>query len=770
MVTDLASHAESSYLEYSMSVVKGRSIPSVEDGLKPVQRRILFAMKELALGHGAKPKKSARVVGDVIGKYHPHGDTAVYDAMVRTSQNFSLRYPLVVGEGNFGSRDGDGAAAMRYTEARLSAISDTFLNELQMGTVDWRQNYDNTMQEPTLLPARLPNILLNGASGIGVGIATEVPPHNLVETVDAAIALIKNPKLTLDEIIAFIPAPDYPTGGQIISSPEEIRKAYSEKKGSIRVRARYKIEGEGTKNWKLVFYELPYPSSSQRVMEEVDALLNPKAKEKKGKKVFSPEQIRLKALFASLVEKFSDSSDKDNAIRLVFEPKSYKQDAEELATALLAYTSMEMNCPVNLVVVGRDKTPRSKSLDEILTEWCEFRTETVHRRTLFEHEIASKRLHILEGRLTVLDHIEEVIQILKTADEPKKALMERFSLSDIQAEDVMEIRLRQLARLEHEKITDEIKKLQEELKRLNKLLESKTALKSQVIKELEADKKTFGDARRTLIKPAERIAAKTIEDQTVSDDPITIGISERGWIRAKLGHQHNEDAFAFKTGDTIQSLFRAKMSDQVIFFDETGKSYSYALKDLPSTKGGEDVPIATLADFGAKLAHAFVPGSSMDKVILASDNGYGFICKTSDLITRLKAGKATVNLDTGAKLLAPLPFASSAINPEQTTFSTLSSNGRLLCYRLSEINEIAKGKGVALCGLDEGCKLSEIAFWPENEITIQIDGLKKTTTLSPEEFAKHFQTRSSSKKGKTIEGAKNRAVRFPQPTQLQESS
>jgi len=328
----------------------------------------------------------------------------------------------------------------------------------------------------------------------------------------------------------------------------------------------------------------------------------------------------------------------------------------------------------------------------------------------------------------------------------------------------MEIRLRQLARLEHEKITDEIKKIQDEIKRLNKLLESKTALKTQVIKELEADKKTFGDSRRTLIKPAERIAAKTIEDHTANDDPITIGISERGWIRAKLGHQHNEEAFTFKTGDSIQSLFKAKMSDQVIFFDETGKSYSYALKDLPSTKGGEDVPIATLADFGAKLAHAFVPGP-LDKVILASDNGYGFICKTSDLITRLKAGKATVNLDPGAKLLPPLPFASTLINPEQTTFSTLSSNGRLLCYRLSEINEIAKGKGVALCGLDDGCKLSEIAVWTENEISIQIDGLKKTTTLSSEEFAKHFQTRSSSKKGKTVEGAKNRPVRFPPTTQ-----
>ena len=760
MLTDLATHAESSYLAYTMSVVRGRAIPAVEDGLKPVHRRILYAMKELNLGSGAKPKKSARVVGDVIGKYHPHGDSAVYEAMVRTSQNFTLRYPLVIGEGNFGSRDGDGAAAMRYTEARLSAISETFLNELHMGTVDWRVNYDNTLEEPVLLPARLPNILLNGASGIAVGIACEIPPHNLNETVDAAIAMIKNPKITLDEILEIIPAPDFPTGGQIISSREDIRKTYTEKKGGIRLRARYTIEGEGTKNWKIVFNELPYPTSSQKVMEEIDALFNPKATpDKKGKKTFSTEQLRLKTLFPSLIEKYTDSSDKDNSIRLVIEPKNYKQDPQELITLLLAYTSLETNYPINLVVVGRNRIACSKSLDEILREWTDFRLETVFRRTTHEHEIASKRLHILEGRLIVLDHIEEVIQILKTAEEPKKALMDRFSLSEIQAEDVMEIKLRQLARLEHNKIIDEIKKLQEELKRLSKLLESKTALRNQVIKELENDKKLFGDTRRTLIQPAEKIAAKTMTEQSINDDPITVAISERGWIRLKVGHQHSTDSFSFKTGDSIKSIFKAKISDNVIFLDESGKSYSYPLKDLPSTKGGEDVPIMTLADFSTKLAFAFVPKSD-DKIILASDNGYGFICKTSDLVTRVKAGKVTVNLDSGAKLLEPILFPSKDLDPHQTLFSTLSTNGRLLCYRLSEIKEFSKGKGVALCGLDDGAKLDQIAYWHENKIIFQIEGLKKPTTLSETEMAKHIQSRSSSKKGKQIEGTKGRAVKL----------
>jgi topoisomerase-4 subunit A len=765
MLTDLAEHSEARYLEYGISVIKGRAIPWIEDGLKPVQRRILFAMKELALGQGAKPKKSARVVGDVIGKYHPHGDSAVYEAMVRTSQSFSLRYPLVVGEGNFGSRDGDSPAAMRYTEARLSAFSDTFLSELQMGTVDWHFNYDNTMQEPHVLPARLPNILLNGGSGIGVGIATELPPHNLTETVDAAIAMIKNPKMNLDEVLTFITAPDYPTGGQIISSPEDIRKVYLDTKGSVRIRSRYRIENEGTRNWKIVFYELPQPTSSEKIMQEVDGLLNPKAKEKKGKKFFTPEQLRLKNLFSNLIETFKDLSDKDNPIRLVFEPKSIKQDPQELITTLLAYTDLEMNCPINLVVVGRDKTPRSKTLDAILREWTEFRIDTVYRRTVYEHDIAAKRLHILEGRLTILDHIEEVIQILRTADEPRQALMDRFSLSEIQAEDVMEIRLRQLARLEHEKILDEIKRLQEEIKRLSKLIESKTALRNQVIKELEADKKIFGDARRTLVEQSEKIAAKAVEEQAISDDPVTVAISERGWIRAKTGHQHTEEAFSFKSGDAIKAIYKAKLSDQVIFLDETGKSYSVPIRDLPSSKGGEDVPITTLADFTAKLAYAFVPKLS-DKIVLASDAGYGFICKASDLVTRIKAGKATVNLDVGAKLLPPIAFSPKTIDPEQTAFSTLSTNGRLLCYRLSEINELAKGKGVALCGLDEGCRLAQIAIWPDNAVTIQIDGLKRPTILSTDDMAKHFQTRSSSKKGKTIDGSKNRTVTLvSQPVQ-----
>ncbi len=755
LMADLSEHAERAYLEYAMSVVKGRAIPSVEDGLKPVQRRILFAMRELSLSSSSKPKKSARVVGDVIGKYHPHGDSAVYEAMVRTAQNFSLRYPLVHGEGNFGSRDGDPAAAMRYTEAKMTPFAETFLSELGMGSVDWRSNYDNTMEEPQTLPARLPNILLNGAPGIGVGIATEIPPHNLREAADACIAFIKKPKIGLDEILQILPAPDFPTGGQIISSPEDIRRAYAEGKGSIRVRARYLIEGEGTKNWKLVVYELPYHTSTQQVMEEIDRIFNPKPKEKGGKKTFSPEQLRQKALFSSLIEKFADASDKDNPLRLTVEPKNHKQDPQELINALLAYTSMEMNCPINLVAVGLDKTPRQKTLVEIISEWTQYRITTVERRTRYEHDVASRRLHILQGRATILDHIEEVVKILKSADDPKAALMERFGLSEVQAEDVMEIRLRQLARLERQKIEEEIKKLEAEIARLSKLLANPSALRAQVIKEIEADKKEFGDDRRTIIQADSRTEARAVEDTAISDDPVTIAISERGWIRAKAGHQHDMESFAFKAGDAVREMYRVKQSDHVVFLDESGKSYSCPVRDLPSAKGGEDVPIAKLADFGAKLAWT-IAGSAEERFVVASDAGYGFICKISDMITRLRAGKSLLTLPEGSKPVLPCKVP-AGIDPEQTAFVALSSNSRLLAYRLGEIADLPRGKGLALLGLDEGQTLQQIAILRENRLSYRI-GDGKAIRMPDEEFAQHVQSRSSSKKGKPVAKAKGKPI------------
>lgn len=756
---DLADHAERNFFEYALSVVKGRAIPFVHDGLKPVQRRILFSMKELHLSHTAKPKKSARVVGDVIGKYHPHGDSAVYEAMVRTSQDFSLRYPLVIGEGNFGSRDGDGAAAMRYTEARLSSFSELFLSELDKGTVDWRSNYDNSSIEPSVLPCRVPNLLLNGASGIGVGIACEIPSHNLTETVDAAISLIKNPSMTLDDLMTYIPGPDFPTGAQIISSSEEIKKVYHEGRGALRVRARHVIENEGQKNWRVVFYEIPYKVSCQQIMEELDDIFNPKPKDKNGKKIFTPEQLRLKNLFSGLIEKFTDGSDKDHAVRLVFEPKSYKQDPAEIVQNLLAYTSLESNHPVNLVAVGLDMNPCQKNLLTLLTEWTTFRIGTVQRRTQYEYDQAAKRLHILEGRQTILDHIEEVIQILKKAEKPKEDLMARFKLSEIQAEDVLEIRLRQLARLEHTKIANEIADLQNEIKRLSKLLESKTALKNQVIKELELDKKTYGDARRTIIQASEKITLKAVETP-VSNEPITVAISEKGWIRAKPSHQLSASDFSFKTGDTVKHLFKISTLDYLFFFDEQGKVYSYPAKELPLSKSSAEAPISSIIELSSRLIYSLAIPLNR-KIVLASSSGYGFITKASDLISRVKGGKALISLDPGASMLMPFVF-NETVDLHQTLFTTLSSNGRLLGYRASEINEMTKGKGLALCGLDPDCTLSQVAIWTNNEIEYETEGLKKSTILATQDLIPYVQVRSSSKKGKPLD-TKKRSVRLKIP-------
>lgn len=794
---DLARHAEMSYLEYAMSVVKGRAIPSVEDGLKPVQRRILFAMLDLGLNAGSKHKKSARVVGDVIGKYHPHGDSSVYEAMVRTAQSFSLRYPLVDGQGNFGSRDGDSAAAMRYTECRLTPIAEALLSELKMGTVDFVPNYDNQNMEPRLLPARLPFILLNGSPGIGVGIATDVPSHNLREVVDAVVHVYKTQKSTFKEMLSeierrrlpdascpqpasplvvkeyervsgeildIIRGPDFATGASIISQPEEIRKIYQEGRGSVRLRAKIRIENEGTKNWRVVVDELPYPTSCQKIMEEVDALFNPKPKDKGGKKVFSPEQLRLKALFSGLLDKYVDSSDKENAVRLVFEPKSHKQDPKELVDNLLAFTSLETNVSCNLVMVGRDRSPRQKNLFQIVQEWCDFRYDTVERRTRHEHQQASWRHMILSGRLSILDHIEEVVQILKTSDEPKEDLKTRFSLNDEQAEDVMEIRLRQLARLERVKIVDEIDRLAKEISRLQKLLDDSKAMRAQIVKELEADRKTFGDERRTLLEPSERsVKTQMAEKTAATDDPVTVAISERGWIRVKNGHAHSRDAFAFKSGDSVLSIWRAKMSDVIYMFDETGRCYNAPVWELPSAKGGEDVPATSLADFQSRYACSVVLGAQ-DELVLASSAGYGFLAKASDLSTRQRAGKAVLSVDKDAKLLLPavLPPGSK---PENLVFAALSSNARLLCYRLSEINRLAKGKGVALIGLDEGQTL--LSVFAVDRPIIRIETEKRELSLDGTEIEKHLQSRSSSKKGRHL-SVSEKVLRIARPDSVDE--
>ncbi len=540
----LSTFAERAYLDYAISVVKGRALPDVCDGQKPVQRRILYAMNELGLNSTAKPRKSAAVVGDVLGKLHPHGDQSVYDALVRMAQDFSLRYPLIDGQGNFGSRDGDGAAAMRYTEARLTPIAKLLMDEIGMGTVDFQPNYDGSTEEPKLLPARLPMVLLNGASGIAVGLATEIPSHNLAEVAKAAVAMIRDPKMTHAELMAIIPGPDFPGGGQIITPPSQIQDMYASGRGSMKVRARWKIEELARGQWQAVVTELPPGTSSQKVLEEIEELTNPKIK--LGKKALSPDQVALKALILNSLDTIRDESGRAAPVRLVFEPKSKNQDQTEFMLMLLAHTSLESSTSINLVMIGGDGRPRQKGLGDILREWIDFRFETVTRRTGYKLGKVKDRIHILEGREAILLNIDKVIQIIRNSDEPKAALIEAFKLSERQADDILEIRLRQLARLETIKIQQELAELRKEEKSLQDLLDNPGSMKRAIIREIEADAKQFGDARRTLIEEAQ----KAVAEQKVVDEPVTVIISEKGWVRARTGIGHDAAQFTFKAGDT----------------------------------------------------------------------------------------------------------------------------------------------------------------------------------------------------------------------------
>ena len=558
---NLATYAQRAYLEYALSVVKGRALPDVCDGQKPVQRRILYSMSRMGLGFGgtnnntgAKPVKSARVVGDVLGRFHPHGDQAAYDALVRMAQDFSQRYPLIDGQGNFGSRDGDGAAAMRYTEARLAKITSLLLDEIDQGTVDFVPNYDGSTEEPSQLPARLPFALLNGASGIAVGLATEIPSHNLREVADACVALIKNPKTSDEELLALVPGPDYPGGGQIISSSADIADAYRSGRGSLKVRARWKIEDMARGQWQLVVTELPPGVSSQRVLEEIEELTNPKVKA--GKKALSQDQLQLKASMLAVLDLVRDESGKEAAVRLVFEPKTSRIEQQELITALLAHTSLESSAPINLTMVGLDGRPTQKSFRQMLTEWIAFRQTTVERRSRHRLGKVLDRIHILEGRQLVLLNIDEVIAIIRQSDEPRSALMERFRLSERQAEDILEIRLRQLARLEAIKIEQELSELRDEQKKLEDILDNPASLRRLMVKEIEADAKTFADARRTLIQ-AEK---KAVAEIKIVDEPVTVVVSDKGWVRARGGHGHEAAGFAFKAGDALYAPLNAAVS------------------------------------------------------------------------------------------------------------------------------------------------------------------------------------------------------------------
>ncbi|WP_313705027.1 DNA topoisomerase IV subunit A [Massilia sp.] len=737
----LSTFAERAYLDYAVSVVKGRALPDVSDGQKPVQRRILYAMNELGLGATAKPRKCAAVVGDVLGKLHPHGDQSVYDALVRMAQDFSLRYPLIDGQGNFGSRDGDGAAAMRYTEARLTPISRLLLDEIDMGTVDFQPNYDGTTNEPRSLPARLPMVLLNGASGIAVGLATEIPSHNLREVADAAVTMIRNPKISNAELMTIVPGPDFPGGGQIITPASQIADMYATGRGSMKVRARWKIEELARGQWQAVVTELPPGTSAARVQQEIEELTNPKVK--LGKKTLTPEQLALKQTILGALDTMRDESGRDAPVRLVFEPKSKNQDQTEFMLLLLAHTSLETSSPINLVMIGGDGRPRQKGLLEILQEWIDYRFTTVKRRTEFKLGKVNDRIHILEGRETVLLNIDEVIAIIRNADEPKAALIERFRLSERQAEDILEIRLRQLARLEAIKIQQELAELRSEKEKLEDILANPSTMKRTIIREIEADAKQFGDARRTLIEEAQ----KAVAEQKVVDEPVTVIISEKGWVRARTGIGHDPAQFTFKPGDSLGNAFECRTVDTLLGIGDNGKVYSVPVAALPGARG-DGVPITTLVDLsgGVRILHYFA-GNGETRLLLSTTNGFGFVTKAGDMVSRLKGGKSFVTLDDGAVPLAPRVVADNA-----GAVACLSEKGRVLVFGIDEMKVLTNGgRGVTLMDLEP--KETLLAAQPISQKGVNVIGTwagskPRVVELYASGLEPHFGKRA--KKGKPL--------------------
>ena len=745
----LARYAEQAYLEYALSVVKGRALPDVSDGAKPVQRRILYSMQRMGLGHAGgapKPVKSARVVGDVLGKYHPHGDTAAYDALVRMAQDFSLRYPLIDGQGNFGSRDGDGAAAMRYTEARLTPIARLLLDEIDEGTVDFVPNYDGSEEEPRLLPARLPFVLLNGASGIAVGLATESPSHNLREVAAAAVALIRDDKLADDALFELLPGPDFPGGGQVISSEAEIREAYVEGRGSLKVRARWKIEDLARGQWQLVVTELPPGTSAKKVLEEIEELTNPKVKA--GKKALSSEQVQLKATVLSVLDAVRDESGKEAAVRLVFEPKTRSIEQQELIRTLLAHTSLETSAPVNLTMVGRDGRPTQKGLRQILVEWIAFRQDTVRRRT--EHRLGKvrDRIHILEGRQQVLLNIDEVIKIIRTSDEPKAALIARFELSDRQADDILDLRLRALAKLEAIKIDQELASLREDQAKLEDILGNPSVLKRTVIKEIEADAKAHGDERRTLIQAEKRAVAEI----KVVDEPVTVIVSLKGWVRAMKGHETDPAALTFKAGDSLYGTFPCRSVDALLVFGTpakgSGRVYTVAVSALPGGRG-DGVPITSLIELesGTQPAHYFAGGADTT-LLLANTGGFGLLAKAADMQGRQRAGKSFLTLEDSDHVLPPVP-----VLPAHRQVACLALDGRLLVFPLEELKlQSNGGKGLTLMDVDDKSPLVSVATCADalKVLGTGRGGKPKEEDLKGAALAEHQGKRA--RKGRKVEG------------------
>ncbi|MGO0631663.1 DNA topoisomerase IV subunit A [Pseudomonas sp. SAR267] len=710
----LADFTEQAYLNYSMYVIMDRALPHIGDGLKPVQRRIVYAMSELGLNADAKHKKSARTVGDVLGKFHPHGDSACYEAMVLMAQPFSYRYTLVDGQGNWGAPDDPKSfAAMRYTEARLSRYSEVLLSEVGQGTVDWVPNFDGTLEEPAVLPARLPNILLNGTTGIAVGMATDVPPHNLREVASACVRLLDEPKATIEQLCEHIQGPDYPTEAEIITPRAEIQKIYESGRGSIRMRAVYRVE-----DGDIVVTALPHQVSGAKVLEQIAA------------------QMQAKKL--PMVADLRDESDHENPCRIVIIPRSNRVDADELMQHLFATTDLESSYRVNVNIIGLDGRPQLKNLRALLLEWLEFRTNTVRRRLQHRLDKVEKRLHLLEGLLTAFLNLDEVIHIIRTEEHPRQALIERFQLTEIQADYILETRLRQLARLEEMKIRGEQDELLKEQAKLLALLGSDAKLRKLVRSELIKDAETYGDDRRSPI--IERAEAKALsENELMPTEPVTVVLSEKGWVRCAKGHDIDATGLSYKAGDGFKAAAAGRSNQFAVLIDSTGRSYSLAAHTLPSARGqGEPLTGRLAPPPGATFECVLLPDDEALYVV-ASDAGYGFVVKGEDLQAKNKAGKGLLSLPNGAKVMTPRPVA----DREQDWLAAVTTEGRLLVFKVSDLPQLGKGKGNKIIGVPGDRVASREEFVTDLAVigegsTLVLQAGKRTLSLKPDDL-EHYK-------------------------------
>ncbi|AWH20908.1 MULTISPECIES: DNA topoisomerase IV subunit A [Stenotrophomonas] len=713
----LREYAERAYLDYSMYVVLDRALPFIGDGLKPVQRRIIYSMSELGLNAASKPKKSARTVGDVIGKYHPHGDSACYEALVLMAQPFSYRYPLIEGQGNFGSSDDPKSfAAMRYTESKLTPIAEVLLGELGQGTTDWAPNFDGTLQEPTWMPARLPHLLLNGTTGIAVGMATDVPPHNLNEIVSALLHLLDDPDASVRDLCEHVKGPDYPSNAEIITAANDLRNMYETGNGSVRARATFTKEANN-----IVVTALPFQVSPSKVIEQIAA------------------QMRAKKL--PWLEDIRDESDHANPVRVVLVPRSNRVDAEQLMGHLFATTDMERSYRVNLNVIGLDGRPQVKNLKTLLSEWLAFRSSTVTRRLQHRLQKVERRLHLLEGLLVAFLNLDEVIHIIRTEDEPKAALIARFGLSEDQAEYILETKLKQLARLEEMKIRGEQDELAKEREKILSILDSKAKLKKLIRDELQADAKKFGDARRSPL--VQRQAAQAIDEtELVPSEPMTVVLSEKGWIRAAKGHDVDASALSYRDGDALQGAVRARSTQQVAFLDSEGRAYSTPVHTLPSARGNGE-PLT--GRFSPAPGTSFVTLASAEpdtRFVLASTHGYGFVTRFENLIGRNKAGKAMLNLSAGSSVLTPAVVANVATD----RIVAVTSSGNLLAITASDLPELDKGKGNKIIEIPKAKLATErvvavVAISPGQ--TLQVRSGQRTMGLKFNELEAYLGARAT---------------------------